>query len=316
MEKKCMYCQEDLLYKNQKICKKKECKNLHSKFLYHQNKIDVKCNNCNIIFLGKRKEHLCNNCKIYSAEIRKKGLKKVEKEIICRKCEKSLGFDYFYNNKSNKIKKSINVCEDCKIENSLIRSKNLKGENNPNFQGKSTKKKLLIEKIKRRKYEKKSLEQKKLSSEKKSKFMKLKNPMFKSKTRDKVRKTIKKKIKNKELIYKTGSDHHSWKGNRPNDKIIRTRLKWWRKESLEKSNFTCSKCNKKGGFLEVHHIFPLRDIIKNAINNEEKKLSDYIVETEEFEQLINLICDFHKNNDIGLVLCKTCHSEEDEYRKI
>lgn len=310
--KNCKYC-ESIISEYSLICKKKECKNSHARFLYKNRKKNKNCSNCEDVFLGTSKEKLCFNCKKESSKLRKDGLEKIEKKVLCRNCNKQTGTKIVYKTKQGDSIIS-GTCDACLKKTKELQSERMKGSKNPNFNGKYNKlrvyRKLLIEKKKRKKVNNKRKEEiRKIRSD----FMKKNNPMYDRKIKEKVKNTINEKRKNGEIKYKTGREHHSWKGNRPFDKIIRTRLKWWRKLNIKKSNYTCGKCHQVGGKLEVHHIIPFRDIIVMYIK---KPLNEYLVESEEFEELIKMIVEYHKNNNIGIVLCKKCHSEEDEYRKI
>jgi len=71
-----------------------------------------------------------------------------------------------------------------------------------------------------------------------------------------------------------GSNHHSWKGGiTPLNHSIRNSLEYdmWRRAVLQKDDYTCQKCKKRGGYLNAHHIkqfalYPeLRFIVSNGI---------------------------------------------------
>ncbi len=83
-----------------------------------------------------------------------------------------------------------------------------------------------------------------------------------------------------------GKNHPNWKGgiSSRTDKLRHDNwgeLKEWSKKILRRDKYTCRICNKKGGDLEVHHIFPLG----------------------RFPELISDI-------DNGLTLCKECHIKQ------
>lgn len=61
----------------------------------------------------------------------------------------------------------------------------------------------------------------------------------------------------------------------------RYEYKTWRKAVYERDNYTCQKCNKRGGRLEAHHIKPWSDYpeVRFDVNN-------------------------------GMTLCETCHAHE------
>lgn len=75
---------------------------------------------------------------------------------------------------------------------------------------------------------------------------------------------------------------------------IRNLLKYrqWHSDILTKDDFTCQKCEKRGGRIEIHHSKSFVQILKeNKVKN--------IFEAENCEELWNI------NN--GISLCKNCH---------
>ncbi len=83
-----------------------------------------------------------------------------------------------------------------------------------------------------------------------------------------------------------GKNHPNWKGgiSSRTDKLRHDnwiKLKKWGAMVLKRDHYTCRICNKRGGNLEVHHIFPIG----------------------RFPQLISEL-------DNGLTLCKRCHIYE------
>ncbi len=81
---------------------------------------------------------------------------------------------------------------------------------------------------------------------------------------------------------------------------IRTCFKYrqWRSDVFTRDNFTCKKCNKRGGDIEAHHVKPVCFIIKE---NNLKSLED----AESCEELWNI------NN--GQTLCVECHRKTFNY---
>lgn len=83
---------------------------------------------------------------------------------------------------------------------------------------------------------------------------------------------------------KTKKYHWNYQGGiTPENKVIRNseKIKYWRKDVFERDNYTCRKCNQKGGVLNAHHI---------------KRFSDY---PELRTELSN-----------GITLCVECHKIE------
>ena len=71
-----------------------------------------------------------------------------------------------------------------------------------------------------------------------------------------------------------GKKAGNWKnGITPKNLLIRTSEKYdiWRKKVFERDNYTCQKCEQKGGTLHAHHIKPfakfpkLRFVVSNGI---------------------------------------------------
>lgn len=94
----------------------------------------------------------------------------------------------------------------------------------------------------------------------------------------------------------SGEKHHAWKGGiTPLMVKIRrcARYKQWVRDIFFKDNYTCQKCNKKGGYIEADH-YPKMfcDLIsENKINTFEKA-----IDCQELWSLEN-----------GRTLCKECH---------
>ncbi len=91
---------------------------------------------------------------------------------------------------------------------------------------------------------------------------------------------------NKNPIHKrniTGANHPGWKGGLWKNKTARLRglKKWkdWREYIFARDNYKCLDCGE-GGYLEPHHIIPIRDD-----------------ETKVF------------NKDNGITLCRKCHQK-------
>lgn len=101
---------------------------------------------------------------------------------------------------------------------------------------------------------------------------------------------------------KTGNNSHKWKGGVSTvyESIRKnSRYSEWRKKVFIRDNFKCQECNQVGGYIEAHHINPIRKIVKekniNSINKAIKCMELWDV-----------------NN--GITLCINCHKIIDKYR--
>lgn len=290
--KKCQFCKNNFetRYKKKNWCNDSKCILARKRQLYEADVRAKKCK-CGKEFEGTRKSVACEEC-AYKAKHTANNPKELTiVDIICKRCgelqeRKELLRDIY----SDKIIKSFSLCRNCLQESIVNRSVNVKGELNPNYKPN----KIVIKK-----------ETKLEMSER----MKINNPMFRKEVTKKVSNTIKKKIKNGILKYKTGKEHHLYKGNRKRSFILRSRLKPWIKKWLEFYDYTCYGCKKRGGRLEVHHITPFRDVISKYTKNLES------LSYEEFESISILIIDEHEKIE-GIPVCKECHSKIDNFRKL
>jgi hypothetical protein len=145
--------------------------------------------------------------------------------------------------------------------------------------------------------------------------MKLNNPMKNDEIKNKVKKTIMSKIENGLIKYKKGKDNPRFKGNRNIRKNIKIELRKWSRFCMERDNFTCGECNKRGGNLHVHHVEPFREILekfKNELNIE--NLNDLKYDDLLYQQLTENIVKYHlEHEEIGITLCADCHDKIDAY---
>ena len=144
------------------------------------------------------------------------------------------------------------------------------------------------------------------------------NPMFSETTRKKVSATIQARYDNGEIKCKRGTNNPLYKGNRTFSNDCRKWLRKWIKSVMMRDKYTCTVCGKIGGYLHVHHITPLRDIIKNTLTMEH--VSDIVAlkvnNIVKYEELLQKVIDIHKMED-GITVCKQCHANiDDRYRRI
>jgi len=287
--KTCKFCNNDF---ETRYTKKDWCNNdvclLARKREKYEADIRQKTCRCGNKFFGTRKGKICEEC---TKKIKHNKLEEKLVNVICKKCG---NFQYterlireIHASDTIKTKK---LCNKCLEKGRIAASESKRGELNPNY-----------------KHDKPIIQTE--TREEMSERMKVNNPMFRKDVRNKVAKTFKEKIKKGEIKYKTGKDHHLYKGNRKRSFILRSRLKPWIKKWLEFYDYTCNECQKRGGKLEVHHVIPFRDIISKYTDC----LND--LSYEEFEYISELIIKEHENIE-GITYCKECHSKIDNFRKI
>ena len=74
-------------------------------------------------------------------------------------------------------------------------------------------------------------------------------------------------LKGKERPEIQGENHWNWKGGKTAEtKRIKQSINWknWRGDVFNRDNFTCQECFVRGGYLEPHHIIPLRQTLRRA----------------------------------------------------
>ena len=88
----------------------------------------------------------------------------------------------------------------------------------------------------------------------------------------------------------------------------------WKRPILERDDFKCQKCGSRKN-LEVHHLSPFRDILRDVSKKLNLNLSKYNEwSVEELNLFREEIIKEHKLED-GITLCKLCHMEEDRFRR-
>ena len=94
-----------------------------------------------------------------------------------------------------------------------------------------------------------------------------------------------------------GEKHYRWMGGLGLlHKHIRNSFNYrqWRSDVFTRDNYTCQKCNIRGGDIEAHHIDRLSNIV------ERNKIKD-------IEQAI--VCEELWNINNGITFCDSCHIE-------
>lgn len=303
---KCLICGTDCTSRDGRsvLCKSKECFRKFSNKRYSETLIEKECSNCHTRYNGTRRETLCSKCKDIPRSFSNLS---TDREYKCVRCGIVLGTVSVIKIGRYKSDKSINknhlLCDKC-VELSRNRlSVERRGDKNPNWRGGP---KL------------RSVE----TPEQKSKRMRDKNPMSQPVTVAKMKATVANRIANggivirrgkqRNVIYKTGKDHHLWKGNRKRSQVIRARLySTWILPQMKLDNFCCTECGKSKCRLEVHHSSEkFSDILSKFCHVPLENLTDV-----EFENVSRQVVDYHTKLVKGKTVCVECHKRIDPNRK-
>ena len=251
----------------------------------------------------------------------------IEQKVICKECNRLIKIQE-KNGTIKKIKSTIfDICDDCKNkkkEINKIKSSNRMKLNNPMFNKKTVNKvsktlrRLYEEKCKKLNIEPKPIQYKDPNKKPKTKEeiserMKRNNPMKRPEIVEKMKKTIKERIKSGQITYKKGSESPLYKGNRPLNKYIRDHLKYWVKDQLQSANYTCQKCGKQKTTLHVHHNIPLFKIIEEFLTKYNITNKNLLSDEKLLVKFTDDIIKYHYNTkDLGIVVCKNCHDQIDK----
>lgn len=238
----------------------------------------------------KKSRKLCDKCKHVGESI----------DVVCYKCKKTMY--QIPAKRSLNSRNSRRLCDNCrKIHIDTI----IKRMTQPHIIEKIRHRMLTNNPAKRNAKPKR----KTLTRAEMSERMKVNNPMFNKNTVNKVKRTR----KTRTYTYKRGPEHWLWKGNRPFSFTCRASLyPFWTKLILLRDNFTCVLCgcnNPKD--IQVHHLKPLRDIIKQVADKHGIKTFSSL-QPELWYPYIEEIISLHKLED-GITVCKKCHSKIDPY---
>lgn len=290
-----------------KICNSKKCILELNKLSYNEKKYHHNCKYCGISFEGTYRSVLCSKCK---SEPKRIKFNKILRNVLCRNCNNKISNEYININRRTVLTDyhGDKLCVHCINKSRELASSRMKENKNPNWKGG----------IKIRKYNPVSDDKKEINYKKSSDRMTKCNPMFNSKTKEKVSKTIQEmwdlKRKNGTIIY--GDKHHSWRGNRIRSQIIRSRLyPIWIFPILSRDGFSCKLCGKSKIRLEVHHLYKTFGEVLNEVKEKYNinLLSD--VSNNIFEKISEEVIDIHRKTCQGITLCINCHKKIDPQRK-
>lgn len=312
MKKICIICGQEFETRAKRTicCKNKACRKQYNHLKYKNRTTECICNKCGKIYLAteKQKHDCCPDC-VRSESYNYKN--KIEQKHCCRQCKKVLFIEI--KNVTKKIPEFIydKTCDACKEKNYESSSYRMK-MNNPSYKNK---KYLSIEEAEeakklraRNKNKYKTKEEMRLAF---SKRMKEHNPMYNKEVREKMRTTLSKKIQAGEINYNWKNSKY-YKGDRGIKNYIRISLKRWRVKNFERSNYSCECCGAHGVYLHVHHKEKFSDIVEKFANELNLNLKTLQYGSEEYKKLEKLVNDYHKEHDIGLVVCENCHDKIDK----
>jgi len=118
---------------------------------------------------------------------------------------------------------------------------------------------------------------------------------------EEIRKKMSESKKGTVNLKMRGENHPNWKGGTSELRKLIQALnlyREWRSSVFKRDDYTCQKCNKRGGRLHMHHIKPFYKIIKD---NNIKTVDD----AKQCKELWDV------NN--GQTLCIACHIQTDSY---
>lgn len=291
------------------------CRKISLNVNYQKRKYLKLCSFCGCEFKGKRQERKCEKCKDKN---KPKVYKKRFVDIHCPQCNKLIDTEERNLTVHNSTRMG-RTCEECKQRNKNGIIERMKINNpmfRPEVRAKSASTQLGRETKVEDYLELKNLEPKMTLEEVRIfnsvRIMGENNPMKNPAVVAKVQATRKIRYANGEIVYKKGKESALWKGNRNRAQTIRSRLYLpWIKPILERDNFTCCRCKKRGGRLEVHHIEPTFEQILNKILNGRRLFE---VSYEDFEVISSEVVAAHKDVK-GITYCVNCHKIVDPKRR-
>jgi len=104
----------------------------------------------------------------------------------------------------------------------------------------------------------------------------------------------------------TGSKSHFWLGGKTgHSRTIRNcfRMTEWKKAVLQRDNYTCQYCGKRGGYLEADHIEPFSVVLQRLINRE--GIDELYEKALQYDRLWDV--------ENGRTLCPKCHKMTDTF---
>lgn len=313
MKKVCIICNQEFETRDRRTvcCKNSDCRKQFNRLKYANDTVECTCRACGKVYSATRKQkHDC--CPDCVSKLPYSYKEQVEQKHCCRQCGKILYIDL--KNVTKNIPEVVYdvTCVECKEKNRLLASERmmLNNPSRPNMVYKSVEEAKLAKEqrqIAKRKYKTKN-DMKAALSEK----MKINNPMFNKETRQKAHDTLMARIANNEIKYDWKHSPY-YKGTRGIKNYIRLSLVWWRKANFERANYTCECCGATGVYLHVHHTEKFSDIVERFANELKLDLKTLEYGSDEYKELEKCVNDYHKEHDIGLVVCEGCHDQVDAH---
>jgi len=301
------------------------------------------CAKCGKKFLAKNYKTLCYEC--FCKKCREAKKNKFTRAITCRKCGKILRYEKVAIQKNNPKVVEERYCDDCKFVTQKIlclkcgkhyKTKTILYQTHVPKERKFGHCNECKENWKRErgqfatKFLNEYNEMIKLHPELKPSMteegrnhnrqqMIQNNPMKDPNIAKKMGETIRKRVKSGKIKYKSGKDHHSFKGGSSFYDTCRSRLySIWIRPVMKRDNFTCQVCGKKGR-LQVHHLKPFLQILLDIILLHEFRRENvddlYNTNYNLFLELVNEVVNAHRLED-GITVCKNCHIDLDPHYRV
>ena len=314
-EKICKSCGQKFTTRDNRTeyCKNKECQKQKNRDKYAKRLHSCICQQCGKEFLAtdKQNKEYCKHCRTNKPY---KYKKQYLQTTFCKICGKEINKTLKNYTNRNPKKEILGLCIKCKEQ----QDKELRDRvslrmklKNPSYTKHFTSLEEYNKHKEKVKYQK-SLKRK-INLQNNRERMKKNNPMFDSKIRIKVSKTLRER--KEKGLYKNSNDgtkRKNYKGNRGIKRYLRIELYDWRKISLKQANYECQLCHKKNTFLNIHHVVPFDYIVSYFAKKNNIDLNKIEYKSSEFNLLKNEILNFHYNNSIALVVCEDCHDKVDK----
>lgn len=298
-----------------RCCDSPQCKKALQHKKYAESTKECVCSICGKSYFatGKQKKDCCPDCTRGKGTYKYKEM--YEQQIVCRQCGALVKVVYKHKTHNPVPILAAATCESCKLKNYEASSLRMKLKN-PAYQNNviyseaeylQKKENELQEKLTP---EEKEIEKLKFQA-RTSERMRQQNPMKNPEIVAKARNTARERRK-AGLYTNDGTKRKDYKGTRGIKQYLRIKLADWRIKNFERTNYTCEICGTRGGMLHVHHTTKFSTIVEEFAAKLQLDLKLVEYKSEDYLQLEQLVLDYHNTNNIGVVVCESCHDTIDE----